>query len=66
MFNAKGPEGTPDSLYHMAHMIALLGPPPVDFLERCRSERRQEYYDSKGGCTNLINLSLPSCPHTGP
>lgn len=65
MFNAKGPDGIPDSLCHMAHMTALLGPPPVDFLERCRSKRRHEYYDSKGGCINLT-LSLSSCPRTGP
>ncbi|KFZ16712.1 hypothetical protein V502_04955 [Pseudogymnoascus sp. VKM F-4520 (FW-2644)] len=60
MFNAKGPDGIPDSLYHMAYMTALLGPPPVDFLEHCRSERRQEYYDSKGEWKGLAEIPRTS------
>lgn len=59
MFNTRGPDGIPDSLHHMAHIMALLGPPPLDFLERSRSERRQEYYDVKGECINLITPPLP-------
>lgn len=58
MFNVRGPDGTAASVYHIAHMIALLGPPPLDFLERSRSERRQEYFDSKGECATTILLSL--------
>lgn len=46
----------------MAHITALLGPPPLDFLERSRSKRRQEYYDPKGRCINLIHLSLNGYP----
>ncbi|KFY83874.1 hypothetical protein V500_09834 [Pseudogymnoascus sp. VKM F-4518 (FW-2643)] len=60
MFNAKGPDGIPDSLYHMAYMTALLGPPPVDFLEHCRIERRQEYYDSKGEWKGLAEIPRTS------
>jgi hypothetical protein len=55
MFNTRGPDGIPDSLYHIAH-TALLGPPPLDFLERSGSERRQEFYNSKGGCRDLSLL----------
>ena len=29
-----GPEDKRDNVYHLAHMIALLGPPPKEFLER--------------------------------
>lgn len=64
MFNTRGPDGIPNSLYHMAHIMALLGPAPLDFLERSRSERRHEYYDLKGECINMIILPYivaPSC-----
>ncbi|OBT52082.1 hypothetical protein VE04_07674 [Pseudogymnoascus sp. 24MN13] len=60
MFNTRGPDGVPDSLYHMAHITALLGPAPLDFLERSRSERRQEYYDPKGEWKGLAEIPQTS------
>lgn len=56
MFNTRGPDGKSDSVYHIAHMTALLGPPPVDFLERSRSERGQEFFDERGECATPILL----------
>ena len=31
-----GPEDRQDNIYHLEHMIALLGPPPKDFLDRTK------------------------------
>lgn len=47
--------------HHLAAMIALLGPPPLEFLER--SEESWKYWDENGECSppgpvltlNLIN-----------
>ncbi|OBT40188.1 hypothetical protein VE00_08837 [Pseudogymnoascus sp. WSF 3629] len=60
MFNTRGPDGVPDSLYHMANITALLGPAPLDFLERSCSERRQEYYDQNGEWKGLAEIPRTS------
>ncbi|KAH9841134.1 putative CDK4/6 [Rhodofomes roseus] len=43
-----GPENKQDNIYHLAHMIALLGPPPKDFLERTQTERPWGWFDKDG------------------
>ncbi|CDO76862.1 hypothetical protein BN946_scf184402.g3 [Trametes cinnabarina] len=32
----------------LAHMVALLGPPPADFLKRCPAEKASKYFDEQG------------------
>ncbi|OBT72743.1 hypothetical protein VF21_08971 [Pseudogymnoascus sp. 05NY08] len=60
MFHTRGPDGIPDSLYHMAHITALLGPAPLDFLERSHSKRRLEYYDQNGKWKGLAEIPQTS------
>lgn len=43
-----GAENTQDSIYHLAHMIGLLGPPPKEFLERTRGDRLWAWFDENG------------------
>ncbi len=52
MFNtAGGPENKRHDLYHLAHMVALLGPPPVDFLAGCKTDGPSQYFDAQGKCS---------------
>ncbi|KAH8917346.1 kinase-like protein [Atractiella rhizophila] len=46
-----GPEGKEDNIYHLAHMIALLGPPPLDFLQRTKGARIWDWFDRNGNWT---------------
>lgn len=49
MFCTKGgPEDKQDNVYHLAHMIALLGPPPKEFLKRTKGDRVRGWFDEKG------------------
>ena len=34
--------------HHMAHVVSLLGPPPVDFLKRSETEEPWKYFDAQG------------------
>nr|VWP02166.1 Chitin synthase export chaperone [Ganoderma boninense] len=43
-----GPEDKRDDLYHLAHMVALLGPPPADFLARCTMAELGQFFDKQG------------------
>jgi serine/threonine-protein kinase SRPK3 len=43
-----GAEGKQDSIYHLADMIALLGPPPKEFLERTKGDRVWGWFDEYG------------------
>ncbi|EFI26662.1 CMGC/SRPK protein kinase [Coprinopsis cinerea okayama7 len=40
-----GPDNKDGNNYHVAHMIALLGPPPKDFLERTKETRLWNWFD---------------------
>lgn len=51
MFDARDTNKKESSLYHLAEMIALLGPPPRDFLKR--SAIASEYFDEHGPCLLL-------------
>lgn len=43
-----GPEKKADDVYHLAHMVALLGPPPADLLKRGTLEELGRYFDEQG------------------
>jgi serine/threonine-protein kinase SRPK3 len=43
-----GPEDKQDNVYHLAHMIALLGSPPKEFLERTKGGRIRSWFDENG------------------
>ncbi|KAI0721272.1 CDK4/6 [Cerioporus squamosus] len=56
-----GPNKEPDDLYLLAHMVSLLGPPPVDFLKRSESNEPWKYFDTQGnwiGATKLPDDSF--------
>lgn len=47
MFDGHNPRGGESSVAHLlAEMVALLGPPPVEYLKR--SEKSWEYWDESG------------------
>ena len=50
-----GPENKEDDLYHLAHMVALLGPPPADVLKRGTVDELGRYFDEQG---EILNLSF--------
>ncbi|CAL1698674.1 unnamed protein product [Somion occarium] len=43
-----GPEEKQDNIYHLAHMVALLGLPPKDFLARSKTDRPWRWFDEDG------------------
>lgn len=49
-----GVENKEDNIYHLARMIALLGPPPKDFLERSQTDRPWQWFDRKAGTNDKI------------
>ncbi|KAJ8081028.1 hypothetical protein PM082_017868 [Marasmius tenuissimus] len=49
LFNTRGgPKNEQDNIYHIAHMIALLGPPPKEFLDRTKGDRVNGWFDESG------------------
>lgn len=49
LFNTKGgPENEQKNTYHLAHMIALLGHPLKDLLERCKRDWVLQYFEENG------------------
>ncbi|KAI8971037.1 kinase-like domain-containing protein [Trametes punicea] len=40
----------------LAHMIALMGPPPADLLKRCRAEDVSKYFDAHGGWIGAASI----------
>lgn len=53
-----GPENNQDNIYHLAHMIALLGPPPKDFLERAKGDRVHGWFDESGEYHRVLLVLL--------
>ena len=47
-----------DDMYHLAHMVALLGPPPVDLLQRSATGQPWKYFDPQG--KDLIRIRVRS------
>ena len=46
LFKCHNPEGEFDDAYHLAGMVAIMGPPPPEFL-RC-SEMSKKFWDENG------------------
>lgn len=44
-----GVENRENDVHHLAHMIALLGPPPKEFLERSKTDRPWQWFDRESG-----------------
>jgi len=44
-----GPDSKQDNKYHLAGMIAFLGPPPKDFLQRATGERLWDLWFDESG-----------------
>ncbi|KAG5925129.1 hypothetical protein E4U61_002243 [Claviceps capensis] len=44
--------------FHLAHMVGILGPPPLDFLRR--SPKSQKYWDDVGDWKGVIPLPPPA------
>ncbi|KAM3421860.1 hypothetical protein BST61_g2237 [Cercospora zeina] len=61
LFLAKGDDGRYSELHHVAQMVAIMGPPPMEYLQR--SERWQLYWDDQGrwkGAIEIPDISLES------
>jgi len=39
LFSAQGPDGEQSSVYHLAEIHAILGPPPMEYLQRSKTSR---------------------------
>jgi serine/threonine-protein kinase SRPK3 len=46
MFDGRDPTAKYSNRYHLAEMVALMGPPPLEFLQR--SEESWNYFDRQG------------------
>ncbi|KIY50014.1 putative CDK4/6 [Fistulina hepatica ATCC 64428] len=55
-----GPDNEEADVYHLAHMVALLGPPPVDFLRRCTTDTPWQYFDEEGNWKGAADLPRTS------
>ena len=59
LFNAQDDNGEGSSLHHMAEMVAILGPPPLDYLQRTKTSWK--YFDESGkwkGAVEIPDISL--------
>ena len=43
-----GPDKEHRSLYHLAHMVSLLGLPPIDLLKQSETQEPWKYFDAQG------------------
>ena len=48
MFYTGDSDDEGDNRYHIAHMVSLLGPPPVEFLKRSTTGEPWKYFDAQG------------------
>ena len=61
LFHAQDGYGKRSSLHHMAEMVAVLGLPPLDYLQRTGTS--WEYFDGSGnwrGAIDIPDISLES------
>lgn len=59
LFCARGPDGDQLSEYHLAEMVVILGPPPLEFLQRTQTSWK--YFNADGtwkAATPIPELSL--------
>ena len=62
LFNAQDSHGEGSSLHHMAEMVAILGPPPLDYLRR--TETSWEYFGNAGNWKGAIEIPSISLEHS--
>ena len=56
LFKTKGgADSKDDNVYHLAHMVALLGLPPADFLQRTLTERLWQWFERDGKLFSMIS-----------
>lgn len=63
MFDARDENKEDSNLHHVADMIALLGPPPREFLQR--SEYTLEFFDEHGKSRYLGVFIYITCSFPG-
>ncbi|CAA7268405.1 unnamed protein product [Cyclocybe aegerita] len=56
LFDYRDLEGKPSTTYHLAQMVALLGPPPKDFLCRSTTDALWEWFDEEGNWKAQIQI----------
>ena len=56
LFDGRGPDGCHSDAQLLAEMVAILGPPPVEFLRK--SPRSLEYWDSSGIASSIEHLLI--------
>lgn len=61
MFDGRDPAGKYTNRYHLAEMIAYMGPPPVEFLER--SEASRKFFDAQGQSARRGGREARRCVH---
>ncbi|KAI9675959.1 MAG: hypothetical protein M1829_003197 [Trizodia sp. TS-e1964] len=54
LFDAQGLDGTYSDTQHLAEMIGMLGPPPLQFLRR--SSESQKYWNDEGKWKGLVDV----------
>ncbi|MCJ1256787.1 hypothetical protein MMC24_004611 [Lignoscripta atroalba] len=54
LFQGRNPDEKYDDGYHLADMVAVLGPPPLEFLKR--SENCLRYWDENGNWRGLVPI----------
>lgn len=59
-----GPANEERNVYHLAHMVSLLGRPPVDFLMRSHLDTSSSYFDGAGETFSTFPLAIS--PHSLP
>lgn len=52
LFLAQGAHGQYSEAHHLAEMITVVGPPPLEFLRR-RGETANQYWDQNGESYNV-------------
>ena len=63
LFTERLPSRDESGAAHLARMVALLGPPPPDLLERGSESRR--YFDNRGQITIQPLFPIPQCTKFG-
>ena len=58
LFDTRGQDGHYSAAHHLAEMVALLGPPPPEFIHR--SKESEEYWspDGKPACADDVERML--------
>ena len=53
LFRPQDSEGRYSEAHHLAEMISIMGPPPLEFLRRC-GEKADQYWEKDGKCIKAI------------